>query len=124
MLLVDEAELIEHGKARGSYTVRGDEWFLEGHFPGNKVVPGVILCEIMAQTSCVLVADTISGTTPYFTGLDHVRFRQKVLPGDTLMVESSLVKEKPPFYFAEAKGLVNGKLCASAEFSFMLAEQE
>lgn len=121
MLLVDEAELTEPQKARGSYAVRGDEWFLEGHFPGNKVVPGVILCEIMAQISAVLVAERMNGTTPYFTGLDCVRFRQKVLPGDTLEVESALVKEKPPFYFAEAKGKVNGRVCVSASFSFVLS---
>ncbi len=121
MLLVDEAELSEPNKARGSYTVRGDEWFLEGHFPNNKVVPGVILCEIMAQISSVLVADRINGATPYFTGLDRVRFRQKVVPGDMLLVESALVREKPPFYFAEAKGMVNGKVCVSAAFSFVLS---
>lgn len=121
MLLVDEAELIEPQKARGSYAVRGDEWFLEGHFPGNKVVPGVILCEIMAQVSAVILAERILGATPYFTGLERVRFRRKVLPGDTLVVESSLVKEKPPFYFAEAKGMVDGRVCVSAAFSFMLS---
>lgn len=123
MLLVDEAELIGSDKACGAYTVRGDEWFLQGHFPGNPVVPGVILCEIMAQASCMLVAQKIKGTTPYFTGLNRVRFRRKVVPGETLRIESTIVKEKAPFYFAEATGLVNGEVCVSAEFSFMLDKQ-
>ncbi len=119
MLLVDEAEVIE-GVAHGRYTIKGDEWFLQGHFPGNPVVPGVVLCEIMGQSCCVLLADQARGCTPYFTGLNNVKFREVVKPGDTLEIESVIVKNKGPFYFAESKGRVNGKLCVSAEYSFMI----
>ena len=122
MLLVDSVELVEENKACGKYTVKGDEWFLQGHFPGNPVVPGVILCEIMAQSSCVLLAGKIKGKTPYFTGLNNVRFRQKVLPGDVLEIECNLTKEKAPFYFAAAKAYVKGKLAVNAEFSFAVME--
>ena len=120
MLLVDEAELVAPEKARGSYTVRGDEWFLAGHFPGNPVVPGVVLCEILAQASCVLVAEQVKGKTPYLAGISRARFRRRVLPGDTLLIEGSVVKEKAPFFFAAAEGYVDGELAVSAEFSFLL----
>lgn len=123
MLLVDEAELIEPGHAVGSYTVRGDEYFLQGHFPGNPVVPGVILCEMLAQASCALIADKIQGATPYFTGISKARFKRMVRPGDILKIETKMMKEKNPFYFSEATGSVNGELCVSAEFSFMLMRQ-
>ena len=125
MLLVDEAELLEDGGALGRYTVRGDEFFLQGHFPGNPVVPGVMLCEMMAQTCCVLLAQDQQGKkiTPYITSLDKVKFKNKVLPGDTLEMECQLVKVKGPFYFAKGKGCVNGKLCVSGEFSFACIEQ-
>ena len=119
MLLVDEAEIVD-GKAMGKYHIRGDEWFLKGHFPGNPVVPGVILCEIMAQSACVLIADETHGKTPLFAGLDGVRFKTPVKPGDTFETECVLVKKKPPFYFARGQGSVNGKLCVRAEFSFAL----
>ena len=72
MLLIDEAELRE-GKAYGKKTIRGDEFFLQGHFPGNPVVPGVILCEILGQSACVLLSGEAEGITPFFTGLDKVR---------------------------------------------------
>ncbi len=75
MLLVDEITVDEEGTAHGLYRVRGDEFFLQGHFPGNPVVPGVILCEIMAQACGLLIGDEIKGKTPVYTGLDKVRFR-------------------------------------------------
>lgn len=124
MLLVDEAELKEENHAVGRYTVRGDEWFLQGHFPGRPIVPGVVQCEMIAQTCCVLLADQVKGKLPLFAGLDRVRFKNKVLPGDTLVMECSLVKSRPPFYFAKGKGSVNGKLAVTAELSFALIPED
>ncbi|MGI6751776.1 MAG: 3-hydroxyacyl-ACP dehydratase FabZ family protein [Anaerovoracaceae bacterium] len=120
MLLVDEAEA-DGGTAKGKYFVRGDEWFLEGHFPGNPVVPGVILCEMLAQATCVLItSDDMEGAIPYFSGLKNVRFKNPVKPGDTFESECRIIREMAPFVFAEGKGYVNGKLCISAEYSFAL----
>ena len=122
MLLIDEAYL-DDGKARGKYTVRGDEWFLDGHFPGNPVVPGVILCEILAQSACVLLGDEIaSGAQTYFTGIDSARFKTPVKPGDTIETQCVIYKSKPPFYFASGQISVKGKQCAKANFSFAVLE--
>ena len=118
MLLVDDVEKKED-IAVGHYVVRGDEFFLQGHFPGNPVVPGVILCEILAQSACVLLEDVMSeGKIPMYTGLDKVRFRNPVHPGETIETKCRIKKAKHPFYFAEGTASVNGKVCVSAEFSF------
>lgn len=116
MLVVDEVEL-QDGISVGKYTVRGSEFFLQGHFPGNPVVPGVILCEMMAQSSCLLV-DWEENHTPYFTGLNKVRFKNKVLPGDTITFKCELTSKKQPFYFVKGSGYVNDTLCVSGELSF------
>ena len=120
MLLLDEAELVE-GEAHGSLTIRGDEFFLRGHFPGNPVVPGVILCEILAQSACVLLADQMAeGKTPMYTGLNNVRFKSPVRPGDKFETRCRLTRSKPPFYFASGEGYVGDRLCLKAEFSFAI----
>ncbi|MCL2029978.1 MAG: 3-hydroxyacyl-ACP dehydratase FabZ [Oscillospiraceae bacterium] len=123
MLLLDRAELDAEGRALGFYTVRGDEWFLQGHFPGNPIVPGVIQCEMMAQSCCLLLADQVKGKLPLFTGLDKVRFKRPVVPGDTLEFVCSGTGGKGPFRFAEGTGSVGGKLCVKASMSFALVEK-
>lgn len=123
MLLLDEVENRD-GNAVGRYTVRGDEFFLQGHFPGNPIVPGVILCEILAQSACILLADAMSGgKTPVYTGLNNVKFRSPVKPGDTIETQCHITRAKHPFYFAEGKVTVDGRLCVSAEFSFAITEE-
>ena len=122
MLLVDEISLDEDGIAHGKYTVRGDEWFLQGHFPGNPVVPGVIQCEIMGQACALLLGDKVQGATPYDTGLDKVRFRNKIVPGDTIEVKAHITRSKGPFYFTHAEASVGGKLCCEGELFFAVVE--
>jgi len=124
MLLLDSVETVGEGEeAVGTYLVRGDEFFLKGHFPDRPVVPGVILCEILAQSACVLLSDSLpEGKLPLYTGLDKVRFRTPVVPGDTIITRCSIKRAKHPFYFAEGSVSVNGNVCMTAEFSFAIAD--
>ena len=120
MLLLDEVSM-DGSDAVGHYRVRGDEFFLRGHFPGNPIVPGVILCEILAQSACVLMKDAMAeGKLPVYTGLNNVKFRSPVRPGDTIETRCRIRRAKHPFYFAEGTVSVEDRLCVSAEFSFAI----
>ena len=124
MLLLDEVNR-EGDEAHGVYNVRGDEWFLKGHFPDSPIVPGVIQCEILAQSACVLLTDVMTeGKVPMYTGLNNVRFKSPVLRGDKFETKCRIKKARPPFYFAEGSGYVGDKLCIKAEFSFAIMERE
>ena len=123
MLLLDELSR-EGDEAHGVYHVRGDEFFLDGHFPGAPVVPGVILCEILAQSACVLIGKGLSeNQLPMYAGLNNVRFRSPVRPGDAFETRCHITRAKHPFYFAEGRGYVGDRLCVSAEFSFAVTER-
>lgn len=120
MLLLDDVNS-QDGVAVGHYHVKGDEFFLQGHFPGNPIVPGVILCEILAQSACILMKDAMEdGKLPVYTGLNQVKFRAPVHPGDIIETRCSIKRAKHPFYFAEGTVSVGDRLCVSAEFSFAI----
>ena len=121
MLLIDETELVDE-IAISRYTVRGDEFFLQGHFPGNPVVPGVILCEMMAQSACLLVNAEGRKFTPYFTGLKDVKFKDKVKPGDTVTFKSQATAKRGAFYFVKSEAYVGNSLRARGELSFAVIE--
>lgn len=123
MLLLDEVCVNEQGEAEGKYTIRGDEFFLQGHFPGNPIVPGVIQCEMIAQTAVALLSDS-KGKTPLYTGLNNVKFKNPLLPGDTAEMTVSLTARRGIFCFAKGTLKAGGKLCTSAEFSFAMVTQK
>ena len=120
MLLLDSASL-DGDVARGKMKISGDEWFVQGHFPGAPVVPGVILCEALAQTTAFLLANGVpENKTPYLAGLNNVRFKRPVEPGDVFETACKVDRVKEPFYFTTCDGFVDGKLCVKAELSFAL----
>lgn len=124
MLLLDEVNLLD-GVAYGKLKIKGDEWFLDGHFPGNPIVPGVIQCEILAQSVSVCLGDKIEkNCLPLFTGLEKVKFKNPVIPGDTFETKCEITRVMEPFYFAKGTGSVNGKVCVSAEFSFAITKKQ
>ena len=120
MLLLDEAYKNEDGTSTGKYTVRGDEFFLQGHFPDNPIVPGVILCEMAAQSSCMLMADAVKGKTTLYAGMNNVKFKNPVRPGDTVEFTCEHIRSMGPFHFIKAVGKTGGKIAMSGEFSFAL----
>ncbi len=124
MLLIDEAEIDENGVAHAKYRIKDDEFFTRGHFPGNPIVPGVILCEIMAQSCAILVKDEIPGNLTFYAGLDNVRFKHPVKPGDLCETSASLLSRRGNLFFCKAELKVNGKICCKCDPSFALVPMD
>ncbi len=120
MLLVDRIlELITGEKIKALKNVTMNEQFFQGHFPVEPVMPGVLILEGMAQTGALLAyltePEKIGKSLVYFAGLDGVRFRRKVVPGDQLIFELSIIKRKSKVYKLAGKAFVGDQLAAEAE---------
>lgn len=120
MLLVDRSEMVEENHVVSEYTITGKEEFVNGHFPGNPIVPGVILCEIMAQSSILLMKDELEGKLALYAGLDNVRFKRVVRPGDKVVVNASLKVKRSTVIMVEAVATVDGQLACKGTLSFYL----
>lgn len=124
-LLIDTIEELEPGeRALGKKCVSVNEPFFQGHFPGNPVMPGVLIMEALAQVGAVAILSKpeFKGRTAYFAGIDKARFRQKVVPGDVLMLETTIIKSKGPIGIGQAVAKVNDKKVAEAELTFAIGQ--
>lgn len=122
-LLVDRIDELEPGKrAVGCKAVTYNEPFFAGHFPEEPVMPGVLICEALAQVGAValLSHEDYKGKIAFFGGINKARFRQKVVPGDVLRLETELVKIRGPVGIGKAAAYRDGTLCAEAELTFVI----
>ena len=119
-LLIDTVEELESGvRAVAKKCVSYNEPFFGGHFPNEPVMPGVLIIEALAQVGavCILSCEKFKGKTAYFGGINNCRFKKKVVPGDVLMLETELIKQKGPVAIARATATVDGKVAATAELT-------
>ena len=122
-LLIDTIEeLVPGEKAVAKKNVTMNEPYFMGHFPGNPVMPGVLIIEALAQTGAVaiLCQDEWKGKTAYFAGINNAKFKQKVVPGDTLELMTEIIKVKGPIGVGKAVAKVNGKTACMAELTFAI----
>ncbi len=120
---VDAVDAHEPGESiEARYRVTGDEPFLAGHFPGNPVLPGVIQIEALAQAGAIaLLADErYAGKLPLFGGVEKVRFRRMVQPGDEMVLTVTLDRLSARGGWGEGKATVDGKVCCEARLFFAL----
>lgn len=122
-LLVDRIDQLEPGvRAVGMKNVTFREDFFAGHFPGDPVMPGVLIVEALAQVGAVAILslEDNKGKTAFFGGMDKVKFRRKVVPGDTLSLSCEIIKQKGPIGVGKGVATVNGEMAVSAEMTFIV----
>ena len=125
MLLVDRMVEIEEGASGvGIKNVTANEWFFEGHFPGNRVMPGVLIVEALAQVAAITLLQNVdhAGKIPMFGGIEKMRFRRPVTPGDQLRLSFTLERMRGPVGRGAVEASVDGKVVADGTISFALVE--
>jgi 3-hydroxyacyl-[acyl-carrier-protein] dehydratase len=124
-LLLDEVIELEPGvRVVARKLVRADEWYLAGHFPGRPIMPGVLMVEAMAQTGAVAVLsdEENRGKLALFAGIDDVRFKRIVVPGDELELTCELERVRGPVGRGKATATVDGKLAVRGTLTFAVTE--
>ena len=126
-LLVDRAEEYRaHQSIVGIKCVTANEPFFPGHFPGNPVMPGVLIVEAIAQTGAVLMSKSlnadVTGKTIFFTSLDNCRFRSPVRPGDVLRMSVEVLRSRGDLFKFRGQAMVGDKLACEVEFAAMVVE--
>lgn len=122
-LMIDEVEEFVPGESATAYKyVDKNEWYFKGHFPGNPIMPGVLITESLAQTGAVAILsmEENKGKNALFGGIDKMKFKKMVVPGDVLKLEVKIIKKKGPVGIGEAIATVNGKIAAKGELTFAL----
>ena len=112
-LMIDEVEDFIPGESAIAYkNVNIEEWYFKGHFPGNPIMPGVLIAESLAQTGAVAIlsVDENKGKNALFGGIDKMRFKRQVIPGDRLNLEVKIIKRKGPIVVGEAIASFDGKV--------------
>lgn len=123
-LFVDDVDEIVPGEsARGRWRLTGDEWFFSGHFPGRPTLPGVLMCEAIAQVGAlaVLADERFTGRLPLFGGIDSARFRRQVVPGDELVLECTMGRLSTRAGKGSGRALVNGEVATECDLMFVIA---
>ena len=126
-LLVDRAEaFIANRSIVGIKNVTFNDGFFQGHFPGNPVMPGVLIVEAIAQSGAVLMSKTLEVATEnktiFFASVDNCRFRYPVRPGDTLRMPVEIVRHRAGLFKFQGRALVGDNVACEVEFAAMLVE--
>ena len=122
-LMLDRVEEYIPGESCIAYKdVKEDEYYFKGHFPGNPVMPGVLLVEAMAQVGgvCMLCAEEHRGKIPFFGAIDNVKFKRPVVPGDKVVMRAEVTKVKGNFGKVHAEAFVDDQLAAQADLTYAL----
>ncbi len=122
-LMIDEVEEFIPGESATAYKyVNSEEWYFKGHFPNNPIMPGVLITESLAQTGAVAILsmEENKGKNALFAGIDKMKFKKMVVPGDKLKLEVKIIKQKGPIGVGEALATVDGKVAAKGELTFAL----